>query len=891
MNKHVNRRNFLKLSATAGAALALTPAGVANFTSIGFMQQKKDPEITEKGFFYESNNVLLPRLADKGLRGEDIRNRLPNHQFPRPRPVAEFIASGTVGKPSQFFKPIAVELLEEAGVARDAAVRFGLPFPDKSLYSTETLEVRNSSGEKIPAQFSVTEFWPDRSVRWCLIQFVAPLKPKEKAVYTVQYFQENGKPESSVTVKEDAEKIIVDTGKINVEIDKIRFNIFRRVSCNNRSVGSFATGGVVGYAEDGREFSLTAIKPRRIAFEERGSETVVVRIDGSYGYSDGSPSFLDYTVRLRFIRNSASVQIDITTIKAGLEYEFSDFKELRLTFLPNGNISGVSGNVYAATLAPYENRAGVEQKSVKPAIPAVLTQWTDKEYSSTNATIRPGRLASGLFLKTDAGNLAIAVRNLWKRWPKGFAVDRDRVSMEILPRLPSADFGLDLPHYLAYPFREGYYRLKWGMSFTESLFFDFSPDNNEATVQAEADFPIVAVVDRDWYAKSATVPGVTPKADKAFDGWDDKRISAFQFHMQLKEKQREYGFLNYGDWYGERGCNWGNNEYDTAKTLFATFARTGSRDMQRFAVATAMHQADVDMLHAYPDPYYIGGQYNHAIAHTGYYGESQTLSNPNGRRGTWSMPAGSTVAAANGHTWTGGLLDAWRYTGAARTRDAALGLGEHITWSMVKDFIVLGNHERTAGWSLTAICQLVESTNDTEYLNAARQIVAIPLKEQNFDKGGAWPHVLPAGHAGGHENTFGNAVFLIGTVVEGLRQYHRLTGDPAAKKSLEAACEWLKITRNTKTGQWPYTASWDGKPYMDANDWAIDLAPAMLYAARICNRDDLAEAAISGLKSAYERDRDADLGKALSQTGLFVGDMIEELKQWDRKKGLIIEFI
>ena len=368
MNKHVNRRNFLKLSATAGAALALTPAGVANFTSIGFMQQKKDPEITEKGFFYESNNVLLPRLADKGLRGEDIRNRLPNHQFPRPRPVAEFIASGTVGKPSQFFKPIAVELLEEAGVARDAAVRFGLPFPDKSLYSTETLEVRNSSGEKIPAQFSVTEFWPDRSVRWCLIQFVAPLKPKEKAVYTVQYFQENGKPESSVTVKEDAEKIIVDTGKINVEIDKIRFNIFRRVSCNNRSVGSFATGGVVGYAEDGREFSLTAIKPRRIAFEERGSETVVVRIDGSYGYSDGSPSFLDYTVRLRFIRNSASVQIDITTIKAGLEYEFSDFKELRLTFLPNGNISGVSGNVYAATLAPYENRAGVEQKSVKPAI-------------------------------------------------------------------------------------------------------------------------------------------------------------------------------------------------------------------------------------------------------------------------------------------------------------------------------------------------------------------------------------------------------------------------------------------------------------------------------------------------------------------------------------------
>jgi hypothetical protein len=210
---------------------------------------------------------------------------------------------------------------------------------------------------------------------------------------------------------------------------------------------------------------------------------------------------------------------------------------------------------------------------------------------------------------------------------------------------------------------------------------------------------------------------------------------------------------------------------------------------------------------------------------------------------------------------------------------------------MVKVFRNLGTHERSAGWSLTAICILAESTNDPEYFTAAKRIVAIPLQEQKFDKGGAWPHVLPADHAGKTPvaETMGNAVFLVGTVVEGLRRYHALTGDPAAKKSLEAACQWLKITHNPKRGEWPYTASWEGKPYIDSNNWGIYLAPAMLYAARVCNREDFAETAIIGVTSAY-KDSVGGFGKGFAQTGLFVGDMLEELKKWDEKTGKKSDF-
>ena len=846
------------------------------FTAKSFSQKNDEPVVTEKGFHYESLNILLPRLADKGFSGDEIRNnlRVKDFQFPRPKPLAAFAASRLTGKESMPFEPIPVELLEEAGVARNAAVRFGLPFPEKSLFSTGVLEIRDPSGKVIPSQFAVTEFWPDHSIRWCLVHFVAPLSAGEKAVYSVHYVQDTPKPGTSVSVKEDDEKIVVDTGKIMVEIDKIRFNILRHVSLAGQPVGAAVDGGVIGHTEDGRAFSLSSIKPRRIAFEEKGSETVVVRLDGSYGYSDGSPSFLDYTVRLRFVRDSARVQIDITTTNVGLENEFSDFKDMQLTFKPEGRILNATGNVYDAKLAAYENKAGAVSKTLKSAIPATLTQWTDRDYAHNSSTMQPGRLASGLLLETSQGKLALAVRDLWKRWPKGFDVDQDRVSVAILPPLPSREFDLDLPHQLAFPFREGYYRLKWGMSFTESLFLDFMPDS--VGVQAEADFPIVAVVDRDWYVQSGVVPGVTLKSDHRFDGWDAKITSAFYDHMQLKERQREYGFLNYGDWYGERRTNWGNNEYDTARSLFAAFARTGNRDMQRLAIATARHQADADVVHAYPDPYYIGGEVLHSTGHTGFYGDET-------RPGTWSYRAGWQVEASNGHTWVGGLLDAWRFAGEARVRDAALEQGEHMTWGMSMIFKALGTHERSAGWSLTAICQLAESTNDPEYFKAADRIIAVPLREQKFEHGGAWPHLLPGDHAGGYENTFGNAVFLVGTVVEGMRRYHKITGDPAVKKSLEAACEWLKVTRNPEKGQWPYTASWEGKPYSDSNTWAVYLAPAMIYTARICDRDDIAESAVAGMMASYQQERISGFGKSFAQSCLFLGDMMEEMKKWDEE--------
>ena len=261
--------------------------------------------------------------------------------------------------------------------------------------------------------------------------------------------------------------------------------------------------------------------------------------------------------------------------------------------------------------------------------------------------------------------------------------------------------------------------------------------------------PVVAVLPAAWYAQTKALgPLAAPLRCSSSPCGTSTSPAATRASCGGAAQDRAFGYFNYGDWYGERGRNWGNNEYDFAHGFFMQFARTGNRDYFRVALAAARHQADVDCIHAYPDPYYLGGNLPHSIGHTGNWSERPL-------HGTWSHAYDGMAGAANGHTWTTGMVDAWHLAGDARVMEGAIGVGEHITWAMSRNFKALGTHERSAGWSLKAILSLYRSTYDPLYLEAARRIAAVALREQKFDDGGAWPHLLPEDHAGGHADGAG----------------------------------------------------------------------------------------------------------------------------------------
>ena len=818
-------------------------------------QAKKGPEVADKGvpfpvasvkknsgvrqasmgkpanyYWHYADQVALLPLSDKGISGDSVVLRDPARLPKRPCPEPVFSNTGKLDKPGSLTKKtVAVELLEESGTARNAAVRFGFPLPRGGVFSPEHLRVTDPSGKEVPAQFSVTGFWPDQSLKWVLIQFTAPLKANEKAVYLVEAGNQVRHTMTASPLKwmkKDADYVI-ETGRLSAVV---------RSDLSITAAGQGVLKPLQLKDENGKVFQNIPVKTE---VEENGPETFVLKAEGKLGPQHST------VTRLRFHRDSGAVGYEVTLINTNMKQEFSDLTSLELPFVPADGVVSAEMN---------------GQKG---------THWFQSDERTLNG--KTGTMGT-LAVRTGNGNFNVTIRDAAFRWPKGMKAEKSQITLELLPEQPSAEFGKNLPHYLKFPFVEGKYRSKWGMAFTEKLRFDFS--SAPAAANAETNLPVVAVVDRDWYFQTKTVEGVSAGSDHSFDQYDRKMAQAVDEHWKIKQLQREFGYFNYGDWYGERGHNWGNNEYDMAYGLFIHFARTGNRRAARLASAAAQHQADVDIVHAYPDPYFVGGNAEHAIGHTG-------TSYQRVRNFTWTYRYDQAYSAENGHTWSRGMVKEWQFNGNAEVFKSALLMGEQIVNYMAPNFNYLGTHERSAGWSLTAIMGIYDAVCDPVYLEAARRIASVPLREQNFRKGGAWPHRLPADHAGGHADTFGNVPFLMGTLLEGLSHYHRVTQDPAAAKSIVSGVKWLVSAWNDKACAWPYGASWDGKAYNDAAPGLnLLIAPGVIYAANLSGDRRMFEIASKIMNFTVFQGMDA-AGKAISMDMANVAGLLDGLSLWN----------
>jgi len=203
---------------------------------------------------------------------------------------------------------------------------------------------------------------------------------------------------------------------------------------------------------------------------------------------------------------------------------------------------------------------------------------------------------------------------------------------------------------------------------------------------------------------------------------------------------------------------------------------------------------------------------------------------------------------------------------------------------MSRRFKALGTHERSAGWSLKAIIGLYRATYDPLYLDAARRIATVALAEQKFDDGGAWPHVLPGDHAGTHPGGRGNAIYLVGIVMQGLADYYRESGDPAVLRSLDAAGGWLLRCWNEPVQGWPYTALVSGEPnFPPALGSNLMAAGPLALAGEVCGKPDYLETAQKAL-AAVVRSSSSGNGKSIAQQMNYTSGLLATLQRWNAQR-------
>ena len=231
-------------------------------------------------------------------------------------------------------------------------------------------------------------------------------------------------------------------------------------------------------------------------------------------------------------------------------------------------------------------------------------QRFDREYVAPDGTPTEGRFVGGVV--ADDGALAVTVRDCWQNYPKGFAATDEGLRVDLAPdfepglydAFPFEKEGHQLYYYLL----DGHYRFKQGMAKTHELLLDFGGDAGRAQIFQR---PLLLTAEPEWYTGSMAFYNVAPRNEQLFAAYEqaiDRNIVAYEAAC---ERQHDYGLMNFGDWYGERGANWGNIEtIPNTPSSWSISARATSTPSSSATRRT--HNRDIDTVHWAPDPRSVG---------------------------------------------------------------------------------------------------------------------------------------------------------------------------------------------------------------------------------------------------------------------------------------------
>jgi len=439
--------------------------------------------------------------------------------------------------------------------------------------------------------------------------------------------------------------------------------------------------------------------------------------------------------------------------------------------------------------------------------------------------------------------------------------------VNILPRLPEDQYrGADdqqLVDRLYYWCDKGRYKLATGVRFTTELFLDFEPGAAPSTVNERVQHPLFAACSPEHYCGSGVAGPLTPRRANAFRQYEENLDRAFQWFLARRDEMREYGFLNFGDWYGESKWNWGNAEYDTQHALALNFMRTGNLDMLWRAEEAEQHNADVDTIHHERMQSAVGRVHMHCLGHTGGYFDAD-----------WKEMGASSAdgACSVGHTWARGHFLLWALTGEPRYRETGELVAGFLSTQVTGDAAI--GRSRSGGWALIATTGAYQATGDPFHLNAARIFVRRILEKQRPN--GQWGHFIDEcrRHKPRH---WGCKPFMTGVILHGLSMYDRLEPTPAVQDAIVRGARYL--WENT------YVAKDRGFIYAECTSfadrggaWTISLNGDGL--ARACAldpgrawQDRLIEACRQNMHHAGVD----SFGKGLTQGACFMPYMLKEL--------------
>ncbi len=699
---------------------------------------------------------------------------------------------------------VRLSVKEPSGVDRRGwPVTSGIPLAEEALEDPQACALFTSDGTEVPLQTEALARWPDGSVRWLLLDFQVDLAAGEEKRFTLRHgpdVRRTTVDDPIAVTKHPDGQVTIDPGPVRLVYDPSTFfpqgEAYLTAGTDGREADHRVTidcgsDGVDVRNDRGQGFSPRHPEgqPAEITVEQTGPVRACIRASGWHHSADAR--MFRYVARVHAWRGRPWIRLFYTFINDRQGALMAKARKLELRFWVR---SGEAGG-------PTENLLGGE------SAPGSRILQVDENHYLLDGSPAGERAPGWAAAATAEGGMAVGLRAFWQNWPKAIRCDRGRIGLELCPELPEKLYAgkpLEEENKLYYAVRDGLHTFKVGVAKTHEIWINYlagKPDAGRLSAFFQAaDDPLLATCE-PAYVSSTKAAGEFPPADPqkyfGYDAWLDRALEA---HLERRDRVREYGMLNYGDWYGERSVNWGNLEYDLAHGLFLQYLRTGDRRFYLRAEQAARHHVDVDVVHAvnphlknpWGPPPRVGDVWLHCLNHTGGYYEDSPL--PVSR--TYHMGHSTNF----GHVWVSGDLDYYYLTGDRRALEVSREIADAMASHMPTRY---GTHIRALGWPMILVLAAYEATGDEKYLEAAHKNWEVLKKNIDWERGWvvrlAGDHCLhPKGSTREERQSKyrdqrceGNVPFMEGLTLCALARYHRVTGDPEVLRAITVGIDQM----------------------------------------------------------------------------------------------------
>lgn len=588
---------------------------------------------------------------------------------------------------------------EDSGHNRDyCIIRHGLPIARGAVHDIQHLILKNSQGAPTCAQFTITEYWPDRSIKWLLVTFETPIKADSTNKFDLELSEAENELALPLLIQDHSDTFIVDTHKAIYKVSRRNQTLLESVSVDGKTI--LNNGCFDLYLETSGKRLKYETKTAEI--EENGVTYAAIIKRGNF-LDDRDKVFARFILRLIFRSNSSVVETQVTihnprpAYHPGGLWDLGDkgsvlFDEFAINATiadtvctietkpePKKNLTIVNCN---SQLVIHQNSSGGQNwyspnhmgsdKKITTSYRGYRVISTSREHGEQILT-KGKRATPWLQITGETNCICAAIEHFWQNFPNSIRGNNKTINISFFPREQGSP-----------------YELQGGEQKRHTAFIEFKTKNWAPTVEQYLDPPFVTL-DPKYLESTKVLSYFAARNNDSYQVYEDYVQTIVEGSDSFFSKHEiidEFGWRNFGDQYADHEAvnhqdksqfiSHYNNQYDFIFAAALQALRTGDKRWAILMAQQARHTIDIDVYRTQGDKHsYNGGLFWHTdhhqncstSTHRSYTKEALKNSKTKGSYGG---------GPSNEHNYTTGLLHYYYLSGDNDAAETVIGLADWV---------------------------------------------------------------------------------------------------------------------------------------------------------------------------------------------------------------------